>query len=93
MLPAYWPVLVAGIAIAAAGIVLLLRARTIASIVARRVEGASPGLSAVFLIRKRPDSEAGTVRYLSDIYRVVGLLWAALGALLVYVVFFAKPPH
>ena len=92
MLPAYWPVLVAGIVVLGAGLVLAVRAHTVGTFVARRLHATSPILAGLFLVRKRPKTERETARYLGEWYRVIGCGWVVLGGLLIAAVFYATPP-
>ena len=89
-MPGDWPPFLVGIALAIVGMLLLTRARRIANVIARRVQGAPTFLSAAFLVRKKPATEAGTAQYQADIYRVAGLLATALGFVLIYVAFYGK---
>lgn len=91
MLPAYWPLLVAGVALIILGPLLCARASVVAAWIAPRVHRSPAPAATLFLVRKRPKTQEDTTTYLRDIYRVVGLIWTVMGILLVVVVFVGKP--
>jgi hypothetical protein len=86
-----WPLIVMGIGFSLGGVVLVIRARSIARVVSGMVHSAPASLAALFLVRSRPDELAETERYLSGIYRVVGIVWIPLGLVILYTAFFGKP--
>ena len=87
-LPSAWPQLVIGISEVLVGVVLLAKAYTVAEFAARRVHDVPAIVAAMFLLRKRPATEAESTRYLGDIYRVVGLVSVLSGLFTLYAVFF-----
>jgi hypothetical protein len=90
-LPSAWPQLVIGIGEVLVGIVLLARAYTIAGFAARRVRDVPAALAAMFLLRKRPATEAESTRYLGNIYSAVGFLSVLSGLFTLYAVIFGTP--
>ena len=91
MLPAYWPLLVAGLAFMAVGPIFCVRATAVASWVTGLLQHAPAPVASAFLLRRVPRTAGETVKYLGDIYRVIGVGWTAFGIILLLAVFYAKP--
>jgi hypothetical protein len=91
MLPAYWPLSVAGLLLIACGVGLAALGRRVASTVAKRMQAAPSTLRGLFLLSPKPMAEFVTASYLTVIYRTVGVGWTVMGTFMVYAVIYGKP--
>lgn len=92
MLPTYWPLLLLGTVLIASGVGLSVFGHRVAMVIAVRMQSASAAVRGVFMLSPKAKTIAKTASYLTDMYRVVGVIWTMIGVLLLYVVFYGKPP-